>query len=136
MSENALDPPPVRRARPKRRPIAVILAGVVIAVGVIFAVLHFMHPADAGRGGPGGRGGFDRTAFAGGGPTPEPPPAVSESSAAAMQANLQAMQRAADSPALKTHPVQVAAVSPPAGAPARGLGVTHSTTQQVGPSDG
>jgi hypothetical protein len=45
------------------------------------------------------------------------------------------MHKAARSPALEPHPVQVAAVSPPAGPVASGLGVTHSKNE-VGPSDG
>ncbi len=133
MTHNALNPPPFRRARPPHRRIVAIVVGAVIAVGVIFAVMHVMTPPSAGRGASGFAGaGFSR---GGGGPTPEPPPAVTAEAAATTTANIKAAQRAADSPALATHPVQVAAVSPPAGPPARGLGVTRRV-EQVGPSDG
>ena len=117
--------------------MAAIVVGLVIAVGVIFAVVHVMTPPSAGRGGFGGAGGFEGAGFnrGGGGPTPEPPPAVTAEAAATTTANIRAAQRAADSPALASHPVQVAAVSPPAGPPARGLGVTRKV-EQVGPSDG
>ena len=138
MTHNALDPAPLRRSNPPHRRIAAIVVGVVIAVGVIFALVHFLHPAaPAGRGGAGGAGGFEAAGFSrgGGGATTEPPPAVTAEAAAATTANLKAAQRAADSPALANHPVQVAAVSPPAGPPARGLGVTHKV-EQVGASDG
>lgn len=135
-TQNALDPPRARRPRPPHRRIVAIVVGVVIAVGVIFALVHFLHPAAAGRDGAGGRDGFDRAGFSGsGGATPEPPPAVTPETAATTSANIKAAQRAAESPALAAHPVQVATVSPPAGRPARGLGVTHSDVQ-IGPSDG
>ena len=136
MTQNALDPPRARRSGLPHRRIAAIVVGVVIAVGVIFALAQILHPGAAGRDGAGSRGGFDRTAFAGSrGATPEPPPAVTPETAATTSANIKAAQRAAESPALAAHPVQVASVSPPAGPPARGLGVTHSAVE-VGPSDG
>ena len=136
MTQNALDPPRAQRPRSSRRRIVAIVAGVAIAIGVTFALVQALHPANAGRDGSGGRGGFDRAAFSGnGGATPEPPPAVTPETAATTTANIRAAQRAAESPALAVHPVQVATVSPPAGRPARGLGVTHSNVQ-IGPSDG
>ena len=139
MTHNALDPAPLRRSNPPHRRIAAIVVGVVIAVGVVFALVHFLHPAaPAGRAGFGAAGSVEGAGFSrggGGGAATEPPPAVTAEAAAATTANLRAAQRAADSPALANHPVQVAAVSPPAGPPARGLGVTHPTPQ-IGPSDG
>lgn len=129
MTENALDPPPAKRARTGRRIVAIVI-GVIVAAGVIFALdrMVFQHPA--------GRAGMDRAAFARGrGPMPNPPPAVAPAVAAATRANIRAAQRAAESPALVAHPVQVASVSPPAGPPPSGIGVTRSGTS-VGPAAG
>jgi hypothetical protein len=128
MTENALDPPPARRPKPRLR-IALIVAGAVVVVGAAIVIGNgaFNHPAP---------GAFDRAAFSrGSGPTPTPPPAVSPETAEKTKADIAALHRAAASPALEPKSVQVATVSPPAGPVASGLGVTRSHNE-VRPSDG
>ena len=132
-TDNALDPPPIRR-RTGRVPyprLAAIVAGVVIAGAGIFAIGHIVlqHPAgqaDAQR------GGFQRGASAG---TVQAPPAVAPRLAAETTANIRALQRAANSPALAARPVQVASVSPPAGPAPSGAGLAPSRAS-IGPSAG
>jgi hypothetical protein len=89
-----------------------------------------LHPATEGPAA--ARAGFERGQ--GGASTPiQPPPAVTPQAAAQTQANLAAMQRAANAPGLAAGHVQVATVSPPAGRAPSGAGVTSTS---VGPSDG
>ena len=133
MTDNALDPPPARRSKASGRRIALIVVGVVIAIGVIFTVakVAFFHPQTDGR------GGVDRAAFSRGaaGPAPTPPPAVTPEAAEKTKANIAAMHRAASSPALVPGSVQVATVSPPAGRGPSGIGVNRSRKAPE-PSDG
>ena len=132
-TDNALDPPPVRRRRGKlsRPRLAAIVAGVVIAAAVGFAVVHIVLQHPGTRTAPAG---FERGG-GGGQQQTQPPPAVAPQAAAQMQSTLQAMQRAASSPALAARPVQMAAVSPPAGPPPGGVGVRSSKTG-FGPAAG
>ncbi len=131
---NALDPAPVRRRAGKARTprVAAIVIGVVIAAAVIFAVIHIVtqHPGPANDA---GRASFER---GGGSSSPsqvQAPPAVTPEAAARSQANLAALQRAANAPGLAASHVQVATVSPPGGRPPSGAGVTNSS---VGPASG
>ena len=130
-TDNALDPPPVRRrtGRAPYRRTAAIVAGVVIALAVIFVIgqIVLKHPAVDAQ-----KASFQR----GGAATAvQPPPAVAPKLAAQTSANIHAMQRAANSPALAARPVQVASVSPPAGPAPSGVGVVRSKTS-IGPSAG
>lgn len=132
-TDNALDPPPARR-RTGRVPyprIAAIVVGLAIAAVVILVIVHmvFQRPNQQEA---------MRAAFARGAGSSAQitvPPAVTPASAAQADANLQALQRAADSPALAATPAQVSTASPPVGPDAKGDGVTAAYTS-VGPSNG
>jgi hypothetical protein len=132
-TDNALDPAPVRRrtGRAPYRRIAAIVAGVAIAVVVVLVIVHMVFK-------PPNQQDAARAAFARGGGGSQaqvtPPPAVTPASAAQANANLQALQKAANSPALAATPVQVSTVSPPAGPAPKGDGVTASAAS-VGPAD-
>jgi hypothetical protein len=131
-TDSALDPPPARRRTgqvPYRR-IAAIVVGVAIAVVVILVIVHMVFQAPNQQE-------AMRAAFARGGASSAPatpPPAVTPASAAQANANLQALQKAANAPALAANPVQVSTVSPPAGPPPKGDGVTASAAS-VGPAN-
>jgi hypothetical protein len=132
-TDNALDPPPARR-RTGRVPfprIAAVVAGVVVVAAAIFVVVHLIGPK------PNDQREAMRAAFARGASSAQvqTPPAVTPEQAAQTQANLAALQRAADSPALAVHPTQVSTVSPLAGRAPSGTGVTPSSNS-VGPADG
>ena len=121
-AENALDPPPFRR-RSGRAPyprLAAIVAAVVVVAALVFAISQIVlkHPAA-----PTPEAGAQRGAASS---VVQPPPAVSAKETAQAAANLRAQQQAANAPALAVHPEQVASVSPPAGPPPRGPGVTRS----------
>ena len=91
----------------------------VVAVAVVFALGQMVlnHPAA-----PAPAAGSQRGASS----TVQPPPAVSAKDTAQTKANIQALQQAANAPALAAHPVQVASVSPPAGPAPSGPGVSRS----------
>ena len=130
-TDNALDPPPVRKrsGRAPYRRTAAIVAGVVIAVALIFVIgkIVLKPPAADTQ-----HAGFQRSAAAS---TVQAPPAVAPKVAAETRANIHALQRAANSPALAARPVQVASVSPPAGPAPTGAGVVRSKTT-IGPAAG
>ena len=131
MTDNALDPPPVRRRRgqvpyPK---IAAIVTGVVIVAGLVFVIGHIMFSHPALQGAP-SQASFGRS---GSSAPAEPPPAVPPAQAAQASANLKALQQAANSPALAARPGQVATVSPPAGPAPNGVGVVPARVS-VGPA--
>jgi hypothetical protein len=132
-TDNALDPAPVRRRadRAPYRRIAAIVVGLAIAVVVILVIVHmvFQKPNQQEA----MRAGFARGA--GSQAQVTPPPAVTPASAAQANANLQALQKAANSPALAATPVQVSTVSPPAGPAPKGDGVSASAAS-VGPANG
>ncbi len=131
-TDNALDPPPARRrAGQTLSPrIAAVLLGVVVAVAVIFAIGRTVLQKPAGP------AAAQPASFHGGGSAPvQTPPAVAPKLAAETRANIQAMHRAASSPALAARPVQVASVSPPAGPAPTGVGVVRSKAY-IGPSAG
>jgi len=133
-TDNALDPPPARR-RTGRVPfprVAALIAGVVIVIAVIFVVVHLVG-LRANERREAMRAAFERGASSSA--QVQPPPAVTPQQAAQAQANLDALQRAADSPALAVHPTQVSTVSPLAGRAPSGTGVTPSSNS-VGPADG
>ena len=98
---------------------------------MIFAVVHVVtqHPTAQGQA---TAAGFERGQGSSGAQV-QPPPAVTPQVAAQTQANLDAMQRAANAPGLTATHTQVAAVSPPAGRAPSGAGVTNTS---VGSSDG
>jgi hypothetical protein len=132
-TDNALDPLPARR-RTGRVPyprIAAIVAGLAIAVVVILVIAHmvFQKPNQQEA----MRAGFARGA--GSSAQVTTPPAVTPASAAQASANLQALQQAADAPALAATPVQISTVSPPAGPAPKGDGVTAAEAS-VGPANG
>ena len=132
MTDNALDPLPRRRSGRVPYPrIAAIVAGVVISVGLVLVVgnIVFNHSAtqQVAAGAGFGRGG------ASSGPVAPTPPAVAPAQAAQADANLQALQKAAESPALAARSSQVATVSPPAGPAPGGVGVVRSKNT-VGPA--
>lgn len=132
-SDNALDPPPARRASgraPYQRTAAIVI-GAAIAVVVLVVVFNmvFRHPTLQANATPAGFGRGSRASQV------QPPPAVSPATVAQGRANLSALQRAANSPSLAARAVQVASVSPPAGPPPRGVGVNPSRSA-VGPAAG
>lgn len=130
MTDNALDPPPARRTgRVPRRRAAAIAVGIVVVVVFVLVVGRFVlhHPAADSR----ARHGFGGAGVA----QVQTPPAVSPAAAAQTRADLRAAQRTAESPVLGRRRVQVATVSPPAGAPPSGVGVDPSRAS-IGPAAG
>jgi hypothetical protein len=130
MTDNALDPLPRRRSGRVPYPrIAAIVVGVVIAVGLVFVIGHIVFNHPAAEQAPMNAG------FGRGGASAPTPPAVAPAQAAQANANLRALQKAAESPALMARSSQVATVSPPAGPPPGGVGVVPSRST-VGPGAG
>lgn len=129
-TDNALNFPPGRRptGRAPYLRIAAIVAGLAIALVVILVIVRMVFPQPDRRE---AMRGADRA----GGASAEitAPPAVSPATEAQASADLQALQRVANTPALGVVPVQVSVGSPPVGAAPKGDGVTAASAD-VGPA--